>query len=133
MTQTDKIEKFILSQADILKANHIDIARSLTNNDWFVYRQSDEYKYYDYFAKFETVEELVNIIVQEMTYTLRCAIEAELLESEYDSQSIADMLDHPDNLEADPEELAYYLKFIIDNNLTQNTSFFEKLQELLES
>ena len=61
-----EIEEFIKEYRSFLLNNHIDVAKSTIDNTWFVYRYKKEYGYYEYFIRFSTVSQLVDIILDEM-------------------------------------------------------------------
>lgn len=61
-----EIEKFINDYRTFLENNNIDIAKSTIDNTWFVYRYDKNYGYYDFFLRFTTATELVDIIIDEI-------------------------------------------------------------------
>mgnify|MGYP003293596830 FL=1 len=73
-----EIEKFINDYRAFLENNNIDIAKSTIDKEWFVYRYDKEYGYYDFFLRFTTAFELVDIIIDEIRFELYCAIDKEI-------------------------------------------------------
>ena len=85
-----KIEKFIQKNQPFLASRHIDIAHSCLNDDWFVYCENTEYHYYEYYIKFSTAKELVEILTAELNFELNCSIEEEMTPPACEEASIAE-------------------------------------------
>ena len=75
--QSKQIKAFITEYRDFLATNNIDVAHSTIKDEWFVYQRQEEYGYYEYFIPFSTVNELVDIILDEMKFALHSAIKEE--------------------------------------------------------
>ncbi len=88
--ETEKIKKFIEKNQPFLAARNIDIAHSFLNDDWFVYCDNKEYHYYEYYIKFTTVKELVDILTAELTFELNCSIGEEPAPPACEAASIAE-------------------------------------------
>jgi hypothetical protein len=88
--ENKKIEKFIEKNQSLLTARNIDIARSKFQGDWFVYCDNKEFGYYEYFFKFTTAKELVDIITEELSFELNCCIDEDVVPPSFESESLAE-------------------------------------------
>lgn len=131
MDDYTSIQYFIDTHKNFLIANNIDIAHSSVKDEWFVYRFETDYHYYDYFIKFETVSQLIDIILQEMTFSLRSSITKLLTSPECEADDISDQIDNYCNCTHSYNELAAIIAFLESNNLTVNSQFFNDLKDLL--
>ena len=125
-----KIQSFVDEYRNFLSANHIDVVHSSITNAWFVYRYDPDYGYYDYFIKFSTLQQLIDIILAEMKFELYCAIEDEISSPDCDDNELADIIVNyhvrPDTI----SEFTKLLKYIIDSDLGKNSTFFKTLDSL---
>ena len=123
------IEAFLEKHEDFFMASNMDVCHSIKGK-WYIYAYIKEYKYYDFFVEFETLEELIDIIIREQTYFMSCALEQEA-EAPLFGDKISDILTQYDKKDIPFEELQYNLKTIIDSELG-NQQFFQYLREFLE-
>ena len=122
------IEAFIEKYKDFFMATNMDICHSIKGK-WYIYAYIQEYKYYDFFVEFETLEELIDILIREQTYFMSCALEKEV-DAPLFGDKISDILTQYDKKETPFEELQYNLKTIVDSELG-NQGFFQYLLEFL--
>lgn len=87
-----KIEKFIAENQSFLSARNIDIAHSCINGDWFVYCEHPRYHNYEYYLKFKTAKELVDILTQELHFEMYCCIGEEPAPPPCEGSSIAEII-----------------------------------------
>lgn len=91
-TEEHRILKFIEKNRSFLSVNNIDIAHSTLSGDWFVYNYNKQYHYYEYFIRFSTVTQLVEIISEELRFELHCAIESNIGVPSCEADSIAEQI-----------------------------------------
>lgn len=125
-----EIEKFINEYRGFLSHNNIDVAKSTIDNTWFVYRYEKQYGYYEYFIRFSTVSQLIDIILKEMQFELYCAIEKEVDLPECEDGELADMVSEYYSGKDVVPELTVLLDMIIDSELGKNSEFFRLLNKL---
>ena len=92
MQEEQKILGFIERYRSFLSVNGIDIAHSSFSGDWFVYNYNKRYHYYEYFIRFSTVTQLVEIISEELHFELHCAIENSISVPSCEADSIAEQI-----------------------------------------
>lgn len=125
------VEAFIEKYKDFFMASNMDVCHSIKGK-WYIYAYIKEYRYYDFFVEFETVEELIDIIIREQTYFMSCALEKEAdIEVPSFNDKISEILTQYDKKEIPFEELQYNLKTIIDSEMG-NQGFFQYLREFLK-
>ncbi|MBQ2901004.1 MAG: hypothetical protein IJE49_04095 [Agathobacter sp.] len=78
MTEKQKIKKILKEFRAIFRVTDMDVAESL-KGEWFFSRYNKENHYYDVFTRFETAEELAEILLGELASdiytTIDCAPE----------------------------------------------------------
>lgn len=132
MENTKRIREFINKRKDFLKANNIDVAYSDINNEWFVYYHDRQYHNFDFFIKFETVEQLIEIVLQEVEFRLRCAIEEECATPKCEVEDISDQIEVCGKKIAQTHDLEACIAFLEEKGLANDSMFFEGLKELLQ-
>ena len=125
-----EIENFINEYRSFLENNNIDIAKSTIDNEWFVYRYDKGYGYYDFFLRFTTASELVDIIIDEMRFELYCAIDKEIDSPNCVDYELADMVSEYDKVKEKKTELIVLLDIIVNSELGKNSEFFQMLNKL---
>lgn len=131
MSREDKkINNFIKEYRSFLSSNHIDVAKSMIENTWFVYRYEKRYGYYEYFIRFSTVLELVDIILDEMKHELYCAIEKEISLPECEDDELADMVKAYYKEKDNKVEFTVLLDMIVSSELGKKSEFFQMLDRL---
>lgn len=70
----NSIEEFVKKYEEFFLKNDMDVSHSLKGK-WYFSMYNNEFDYYDCFIEFETLEQLVDIIIGEITFHLNCAIE----------------------------------------------------------
>lgn len=129
--EDDAIKKFVNDHKNLLTANKIDVAQYEIENTWFVYRYEKQYGYYDYFIRFSTVAQLVDIILNELKFELYIAIGKEIAPPEGDENRLADMVAaYYKNKEVIPE-LTALMDIIINTEIGKKSDFFQVLDELI--
>ena len=128
-----EIEEFIKEYRSFLLNNHIDVAKSTIDNTWFVYRYKKEYGYYEYFIRFSTVSQLVDIILDEMKFELYCAIEKEIAPPECEDYELADIIKEYYKSKDTIAEFAILLDMIVNSELGKDSEFFQMLNELCKT
>lgn len=135
MNKTDeKIINFVNEQKDFLAANNIDVSHSMITGEWFVYCTQPEYGYYDYYIKFRTAQQLVDIILGEFKFELYCALDKEPDTPDFEDGPLADMVSIYHGKTADEvlPELTALLKYIKSNDLGKDSRFFAELDKLFK-
>lgn len=133
MDEDKVIMRFVEEHSDFLAANKLDIAHSLVEGKWFVYSFDEHYHYYDYFHEFDTADKMIDIILQEMSFHLRYAIDRfEKVPEEETSRGIAEYLDHYHKKEDYFAELMACLKHIEDCEYANDVKFFTSLKKILD-
>ena len=134
MKKTDKeINDFITEYRGFLIANHIDIAHSLTSDSWFVYRYEPKYGHYEYFIRFATVSQLIDIILDEMKFELYCAIEKEISSPECEDHELSDRIEHFYKKRDSIPELTALLELVATSELGKDSEFFQKLDKVYKT
>lgn len=123
------IEEFVDKYKAFFLASNMDVMHSLRGK-WYLSAYIAEYNYYDCFVEFETLEELVDIILREQTFFMSCALERETEVPVFEKDT-AEILTKYDSREIPFKELQYNLKAIVNSELG-NMEFFHYLQEFLE-
>lgn len=127
-----EIEKFINEYRGFLSNNDIDVAKSSIDNTWFVYRYEKQYGYYEYFIRFSTLSQLIDIILKEMKFELYCAIEEEVDLPDCEDGELADMVKgYYSGKDAIPE-FTVLLDMIVNSELGSDSEFFQLLNKLCE-
>ena len=127
-----EIEKFINEYRGFLSNNNIDVAKSTIDNTWFVYRYEKQYGYYEYFIRFSTVAQLIDIILKEMKFELYCAIEEEVDLPDCEDGELADMVKGYYNGKDAIPEFTVLLDMIVNSELGRDSEFFRVLNRLCE-
>lgn len=127
-----EIEKFINRYRGFLSNNNIDIAKSIIDNTWFVYRYEKKYGYYEFFIRFTTVSQLVDIILKEMEFELYCAIEKEVDVPDCEDGELADMVEGYYSGKDVIPEFTVLLDMIVNSELGRDSEFFQLLNKLCE-
>lgn len=122
---SNEIKEFITKHHDFLAANNIDVAHSTIKDEWFVYQFQETYGYYEYFIKFTTVTQLVDIILDEMTFELYSAIEKEIALPDYDDDTILSSLRNYSPSEKTIPELVVLLNMIQSSEYGKDSRFFQ--------
>lgn len=131
LNKEDKeITKFISRYRDFLVNNHIDVAQSIIENNWFVYRYQERYGYYEFFTSFSTVSELVDIILDEIRFELYTAIEREIAPPDRVDSDLPDVIRGYYQDEDGITEFTVLLDMIVNSELGKDSKFFEKLNKL---
>lgn len=125
-----KINDFIKEYRVFLSNNQIDIAKSTIENEWFVYRYEKRYGYYEYFIRFYTVLELVDIILDEMKHELYCAIGKEIAPPECEDYELADTIKEYYEEKEMITEFTILLDMVVNSELGKNSEFFQMLNRL---
>ena len=132
MNNTERIQDFLEEYAKFLKANNIDVAHSVVNDEWFVYCYEKDYGHYEYFIKFETVEQLIDIILKEMAFNLNLFLDEEIAPPDCEEDpELADRIDRYRKEGKAIPTLVACLERISENDLANNVDFFDALRELL--
>ena len=131
--ENERICNFINEYHDFLSANHIDIAHSLTSNSWFVYHYVKEYGYYEYFIRFSTVSQLVDIILDEMRFELYCAIEKETSSPKCEDHELTEQIEDYYKDKNSIPELTALLDIVSTSDLGKNSKFFQNLDKLYKT
>ena len=76
MTEKQKIKKLIEKYQTLIEVTDMDIAESL-KGQWFFSRYNKENDYYDALVRFETAEELAEIILGELAMDIFATIDCE--------------------------------------------------------
>ena len=126
----EEIENFINDYRAFLQNNNIDIAKSTIDNTWFVYRYDKNYGYYDFFLRFTTASELVDIIIDEMRFELYCAIDKEIDSPNCVEFALADMISGYYKNKEKKTEFTVLLDMIVNSELGKNSEFFQMLNKL---
>ena len=126
----EEIKEFITEHHDFLVANNIDVAHSTIKGEWFVYQYQKKYCYYEFFLQFSTVTELVDIILDEMEFTLYSAIKKEISPPPYDDDAILDIIKHYYPSQDIMPELTTLLDMILSGEYGKESRFFHTLDEL---
>ena len=133
MDEDKVISLFVDSNKEFLAANKLDVAHSLVEGKWFVYSFDERYQYYDYFHEFKTATELIDIMLQEMSFHLRYSIDRyEEVPEEETSRGIAEYLDDYHHKEDYLAELMACFKHIEDSEYYRDVKFFECLKKILD-
>ena len=133
MDNSKLIQDFLREHKRFLQANHIDVAHSLVSDDWFVYCYDPEYNQYVFFTRFDTVEQLIDIILKEMTFTLRLFLDDELSPPDFEEDPyLADLIDKYTERTTTKSELKACLDHIIETNSLHDVAFLKALKDLLE-
>lgn len=128
-----EIENFINDYRAFLENNNIDIAKSTIDKEWFVYRYDKNYGYYDFFLRFTTVSELVDIIIDEMRFELYCAIDKEINPPNSVDFELADMISGYYKNKENKTEFTVLLDMIVNSELGKNSEFFQMLNKLCKT
>lgn len=128
-----EIEKFIDEYRGFLLHNNIDIAKSIIDNTWFVYRYEKQYGYYEYFIRFSTVSQLIDIILKEMKFELYCAIEKNVDVPECEDGELADTVKRYYSGKDIIPEFRVLLDMIINSECGKDSEFFRLLNKLCEA
>ena len=126
----EEIKEFITEYRDFFVANNIDVARSTINDEWFIYQPHDDYDYYEYFIQFSIVTELVDIILDEMTFELYSAIKKEIAPPDYDDDTILSIIRNYSPSENTIPELTALLDMILSSEYGKDSKFFQTLDKL---
>jgi len=132
MNNTERIQEFLEDNKKFLTANEIDVAHSVVNDEWFVYNLDREYGYYEYFIKFKTVEDLIDIILKEMAFKLRCSIDEQT--STPDCEDDPELADRIERYRKDGKaisDLTACLDRILESELAKDVDFFTTLKSLI--
>jgi len=132
MGEADKIRKFIERHKDVLEVCGVDVAESSINGEWFVYYYNRQYHTYEFFIRFDNVKELVDILLQEMEFKLRCTIEEECATPECEAENISDQIEVYMPIRTWPHDFEACISFIKENGLDADSKFFDTLKELLK-
>jgi len=73
MTEREKIENIIKEYQSLFMATDMDVCHSI-KDVWYFTRYNKQYNYYDCLVRFETAEELVQIILGELALDMNCTI-----------------------------------------------------------
>ena len=128
--QSKQIKDFITEYRDFLIANKIDVAHSTVKDEWFVYQRQEGYDYYEYFIQFSTVNELIQIILDEMEFALYSAIKEEIAPPKYDDDSILNILKNYHPSKNTSQNLTTLLKMILSSECGKDSRFFQTLDKL---
>lgn len=128
--ESKKIQEFITEYRDFLAANNIDVAHSMLKDEWFIYQPHDDYDYYEYFIQFSTVSELVDIILDEMTFELYSAIKREIAPPDYDDETILSTIRNYSPSENTIPELTTLLDMVLSSEYGKESRFFQTLDKL---
>ena len=74
MTEKQKIKKILKEFRAIFKVTDMDVAESM-KGEWFFSRYNKENHYYDVIARFETAEELAEIMLGELASDILTTID----------------------------------------------------------
>lgn len=133
MEEDKLIQRFVEANREFLAANKLDVAHSMVEGKWFVYSFDEQYDYYDYFHEFQTAEEMIDIILQEMSFHLRYSIDRfEEVPEEETSRGVAEYLDEYHHKTNYNEELMACLKHIEDCEYAKDVKFFVSLKKILD-
>lgn len=133
MDEDALIQCFVERNRDFLAANKLDVAHSVVEGKWFVYSYEEKYSYYDYFHEIRSAEEMIDIILQEMSFHLRYSIDKyEDVPEEETSRGIAEYFDEYHHKEDYLAELMACLKHIEDCEYAKDVKFFTSLKRILD-
>ena len=107
MKEKEKIKNLIKNHKAILKATDMDVAESM-KGQWFFTRYNKENDYYDALIRFETADELAEIILGELASDIFATIERDTSDIEQ-GQNLADDLELHVNYAPHIERLLAYL------------------------
>ena len=92
MSEEKKIKLLIEKFKGILENTDMDICESVKGR-WYFLRYDKEYKIYDKFLEFETAEELIEIIIGELSLDMTLTIEDEADFPEYSYEDLAEIVE----------------------------------------
>lgn len=128
--QSEQINAFITEYRDFLAANKIDVAHSTIKDEWFVYQIQEGYDDYEYFIQFSTVNDLVDIILDEMAFVLYSAIKEEIAPPEYDDDNIINFLANSYSTKNTTQNLTTLLEMVLSSEYGKESRFFQTLDKL---
>lgn len=128
--QSKQINAFITEYRDFLAANNIDIAHSTIKDEWFVYQMPEGYDDYEYFFQFSTVNDLVDIILDEMEFVLYSAIKEEIAPPGYDDDKIINFLANSYSTKNTTQNLTALLEMVLSSEYGKESRFFQTLDTL---
>lgn len=133
MNESERIQDFLDQYQKLLTANQIDVAHSFVNDEWFVYCFNKEYGHYEYFIKFKTVEQLIDIILQEMSFQLRLFLDDELSTPDCEEDpELADRIERYYHEKNSTAELIACIDHITESELATDIDFFKALKDLIK-
>lgn len=133
MKESERIQAFLNQHKSLLEANHIDVAHSIVNDEWFIYCYEPVYGHYEYFIKFSTVEQLINIIIEEMSFMLRLFLDDELETPECEEDpELADRIERYHKEDRSIPELIACIDHILETDLGKDVDFFKALKNLID-
>jgi len=106
MTEKQKIKKLISKFKPLFEVTDMDVAESI-KGEWFFCRYNPENKYYDVLARFETAEELAEIMLGEIASDVLTTIDCVPEEPSY--HNFADDLEMESTYQPQIERLIEYL------------------------
>lgn len=132
MKESERIQSFLNEYKSLLESNHIDVAHSFVNDEWFIYSYDETYGQYLYFIKFKTVEELINIIIEEISFELRVFLDDELATPECEEDpELADRIKRYHKEDRSIPELIACIDHILETDLGKDVDFFKALNNLI--
>ena len=126
------VKDFIKEYRGLLKVMNIDIAHSELQNKWFVFRTSNMYvTSFDYFVEVTDEEELLDVILSELTYDMRADLGIEELEvPECEESNIAEMISGCSKRDYIPD-LLEALSYIKENISGKDSELMKTLESLV--
>ena len=91
MKEKEKIKQVLKENKALIKSTDIDVAESL-KGQWFFMRYNPEMDYYDVITRFETAEELIEILLGELSMDLYSSVDS-TSEDGQDYKNLADDVD----------------------------------------
>jgi len=130
MSEEQKIKKLVEEHRAFLEKNGIGVMQPLLGGKWYCYQYSAKYKQYEFFTEFKTAEELMDIILMELTFELELKADKSIYPPELENGNIADMITLHDCHAAMPN-LKQLLQKVLNTSLGKNSSFFKALNSLV--
>ena len=129
--EAQKIREFVSENKGFMTAVGYDVANSLIDGKWYCYEYSKEFDYYEFFVEFNTVSELADILIKEMTMKLELAVEREVAIPDFEDRNLATEM-HQYYQDTHLKKLEGLLEEVRNIGSDKHTSFFTELERLIK-
>jgi len=130
VSEEQKIKRLVEEHRIFLEKKGIGVMQPLLGDKWYCYQYSAKYRQYEFFTEFKTAEELIDIILMELTFELELKEDKTIHPPELENGNLADVITLHDCHAAMPN-LEQLLQRVLNTTLGKNSSFFKALDSLV--